>query len=175
MNAVEFTAELSSGEWLHVPAEAASQLPKAGKFKVIILPRLIPSMPSGGTPPTSNSCVTTPQRTQCTTLLFDVVFGEIHLFRMPATDGLRGKVRPTLVLFDLEMDAIICRVTSILRTGPLDVHLLDWSQAGLLNPSAARLDRVVTVEKSLLIKKRGYLTPSDLEGVRSTWNLMMKL
>jgi mRNA-degrading endonuclease toxin of MazEF toxin-antitoxin module len=73
------------------------------------------------------------------------------------------------------MDAIICRVTSILRTGPLDVHLLDWSQAGLLNPSAARLDRVVTVEKSLLIKKLGYLTPSDLEGVRSTWNLMMKL
>jgi hypothetical protein len=40
MNAVEFTAELSSGEWLHVPAEAASQLPKASKFKVIILPTI---------------------------------------------------------------------------------------------------------------------------------------
>jgi hypothetical protein len=40
MNAVEFTAELSSGEWLHVPEEAASQLPKAGKFKVIILPTI---------------------------------------------------------------------------------------------------------------------------------------
>ena len=38
MNAIEFTAELSSGEWLHVPAEAAAQLPKDGKLKVIILP-----------------------------------------------------------------------------------------------------------------------------------------
>jgi hypothetical protein len=26
-----------------------------------------------------------------------------------------------LVLFDLQQDAIICRVTSVFRTGPLDV------------------------------------------------------
>ena len=42
MNAIEFTAELSSGEWLHVPAEAAAQLPKGGKFKVLIMPALDP-------------------------------------------------------------------------------------------------------------------------------------
>jgi len=40
MTAIEFTAELSSGEWLHIPAEAAAQLPKDGKFKVIIIPAL---------------------------------------------------------------------------------------------------------------------------------------
>jgi len=38
VNAVEFTAELSSGEWLHIPAEAVARLPKEGKFKVIVLP-----------------------------------------------------------------------------------------------------------------------------------------
>ena len=42
MNAIEFTAELSSGEWLHIPADAAAQLPKDGRFKVIIMPALEP-------------------------------------------------------------------------------------------------------------------------------------
>jgi hypothetical protein len=40
MIAIEFTAELSSREWLHIPAEAAAHLPKDGKFKVIIIPAL---------------------------------------------------------------------------------------------------------------------------------------
>ena len=40
MNAVEFNAELSSGGWLHIPDEAAAQLPKDGLFKVIIMPAL---------------------------------------------------------------------------------------------------------------------------------------
>ncbi len=37
MSAIEFTAELTSGEWLHIPVEVAAQLPKDGKFKVIIM------------------------------------------------------------------------------------------------------------------------------------------
>jgi len=40
MNVVEFNAELSSGGWLHVPAEAAAHLPKDGLFKVIIMPAI---------------------------------------------------------------------------------------------------------------------------------------
>lgn len=37
MNAIEFTTELSDEPILVVPAEAAAQLPKAGKARVIIL------------------------------------------------------------------------------------------------------------------------------------------
>lgn len=37
MNAVEFTTELSGGSVLHIPANAAAQLPKAGKVRVIVL------------------------------------------------------------------------------------------------------------------------------------------
>ena len=40
MNAVEFNVELSAGGWLHIPDEAAAQLPKDGLFKVIIMPAL---------------------------------------------------------------------------------------------------------------------------------------
>jgi len=37
MKAVEFTTELSGATVLHIPTEAAAQLPKAGKARVIVL------------------------------------------------------------------------------------------------------------------------------------------
>lgn len=37
MNAVEFTTELRGGSVLQIPAQAAAQLPKAGKVRVIVL------------------------------------------------------------------------------------------------------------------------------------------
>lgn len=81
------------------------------------------------------------------------MFGEIYLCEFPFTSGATTKVRPTLVLFDLQSDAIICRITSILRSAPLDVALRDWQAAGLLKPSIARLDRIVTAEKSIFLRR----------------------
>ena len=52
-------------------------------------------------------------------------------------------VRPPGSLFDPQEDAIICRLTSVVRTGALDVALKDWRTAGLLKPSVAHLDRIV--------------------------------
>ena len=103
------------------------------------------------------------------------MFGEVHLFRMPSTDGADCKLRPVLVLFDLEADAVVCRITSVLRTGVLDVILSGWTEEGLLKPSVARLDRIVTMEKTLLVKKLGKLSSADLESVRMRWNSLMKL
>ena len=37
MNAVEFTTELTDSGVLRIPSEAAAQLPKAGKARVIVL------------------------------------------------------------------------------------------------------------------------------------------
>lgn len=72
------------------------------------------------------------------------MFGEIVICQFPFTSGVVSKVRPALVLFDLQQDVLICRVTSAQSRGPLDVMLFDWQAAGLLRPSVARLDRVVT-------------------------------
>lgn len=68
------------------------------------------------------------------------MLGEIFLCQFPFMSGASGKIRPALVLFDLHSDVIICRVTSIDHTGPLDVRLKDWPSAGLLKPSVARVD-----------------------------------
>jgi len=78
-------------------------------------------------------------------------------------------------LFDLQQDAIICRVTSVLRSGPLDVTLKDWQAAGLLKASVVRLDRLVTAEKSVLMRRLGVLSLDDQEEVRARWNQQMRL
>ena len=103
------------------------------------------------------------------------MFGEVFICQFPFTSGAAGKIRPALVLFDLQHDAVICRVTSVTRSGPLDVALNDWQAAGLLKPSVARLDRLVTAEKSIFLRRLGVLSPADLAAVRNAWNSQMKL
>ena len=103
------------------------------------------------------------------------MFGEVYLCQFPFTSGASGKIRPALVLFDLRLDAIICRITSVQRSGPLDVTLVDWKAAGLLKPSVARLDRIVTAEKAIFVRRLGVLSAPDLQVVRDTWNQRMKL
>jgi PemK-like, MazF-like toxin of type II toxin-antitoxin system len=69
------------------------------------------------------------------------VSGEIFICRFPFTSGAFSKPRPVLVLFDLQQDVLICRITSATRSEALDVPISDWKQAGLAKPSVARLDR----------------------------------
>jgi mRNA-degrading endonuclease toxin of MazEF toxin-antitoxin module len=80
-----------------------------------------------------------------------------------------------LVLFDLQADVLVCRVTSAMRVGPLDVTLHDWQQAGLAVPSVARLDRLVTAVKSVLGRRLGCLSNVDQAAVRAAWNQHMRL
>ena len=103
------------------------------------------------------------------------MFGDIYLCQFPFTSGAASKLRPALVLFDIGADAVICRITSVARTGRLDVTLADWAAAGLLKPSVARLDRLVTAEKTVLIRLLGRLTVADQQAVRQAWNLHMRL
>jgi mRNA-degrading endonuclease toxin of MazEF toxin-antitoxin module len=103
------------------------------------------------------------------------VFGEIFICRFPFTSGAFSKPRPVLVLFDLRQDALICRVTSATRAGPLDVTLADWAQAGLAKPFVARLDRLVTAEKTILGRRLGVLSVADQTVIRKAWNQHMRL
>ena len=103
------------------------------------------------------------------------MFGEVFIVQFPFTSGALSKPRPALVLFDLGRDALICRVTSVLRGGALDVAIADWSQAGLAKPSVARLDRLVTAEKTILRRRLGILIPPDQAAIRGAWNEHMRL
>jgi len=103
------------------------------------------------------------------------MFGDVFICHFPFTSGAGGKIRPALVLFDLGQDAIVCRITSVLRVAPLDVRINDWNSAGLLKQSVARLDRIVTAEKAVFMRRLGSLSVRDLNAVRDAWNQHMKL
>jgi mRNA-degrading endonuclease toxin of MazEF toxin-antitoxin module len=79
------------------------------------------------------------------------------------------------VLFDFQQDALICRVTSVVRTSPLEVMLSDWQAAGLLRASVARLDRLVTAERTIFLRRLGALSARDADAVRHAWDLHMRL
>jgi len=117
--------------------------------------------PNGVQQLTSSFFATIHHRILFTTLCVDM-FGEVFICQFPFTSGVASKIRQALVLFDLQQDAIICRVTSVLHTGPLNVTIADWQAAGLLKPSIARLDRLVTAERSVFIRRLGVLSPVDL-------------
>ena len=103
------------------------------------------------------------------------MFGEVFLYQFPFTSGASSKIRPALVLFDLQPDVIICRLTSILYNDPFDVRLNIWASSGLLKPSVARLDRIITAEKTIFFKRLGVLSVSETEAVRNAWNKNMRL
>jgi mRNA-degrading endonuclease toxin of MazEF toxin-antitoxin module len=104
-----------------------------------------------------------------------MTFGEIYICRFPFTSGATSKPRPVLVLFDVGTDAVICRITSVARSGKLEVSITDWSAAGLAKPSAVRLNRLVTAEKSTLHRRLGELSAADKAAVRAAWNAHMTL
>ena len=43
----------------------------------------------------------------------------------------------------------------------MNVAIKDWQTAGLLKPSVARPDHVVTAEKSIFLRRLGVLSPED--------------
>ena len=103
------------------------------------------------------------------------VFGEIFICQFPFTSGAVSKPRPVLVLFDFDQDVLIFRITSVLRGSQLDVALADWLGAGLARPSVARLDRIVTAERTVLGRRLGRLSETDAASVRAAWNQHMRL
>jgi mRNA interferase MazF len=108
-------------------------------------------------------------------MIASVRFPEIYLCDFPFTSGTASKRRPCLVLLDLGADVLIARITSALHAEVYDLPIRDWQQAGLLKPSTVRLARLVTIERSLLLKQLGTLTPFDRDLIVTLWQTKMQL
>jgi mRNA interferase MazF len=101
--------------------------------------------------------------------------GDVYVCLFPFTSGETAKARPVLVLVDLGLDCLVCRITSVPHQGFLDLPVASWREAGLEKPSTVRLTRLVTIEKSLLRTRIGRLAPDDFDRVRTMWNEKFRL
>jgi mRNA interferase MazF len=92
--------------------------------------------------------------------------GDVVLLEFPFTDTSGSKRRPALVLLDTgDDDIVVARVTGQLSAAPHVVVLDEWQQVGLLLPSVVRLHKVATLQRRLVNKKLGRLTPGDWSRV----------
>ena len=88
--------------------------------------------------------------------------GDLILAAVPYVSGGQSKVRPALVLLDTgDADLVVARVTSQPSGTSYDVPLTGWRQAGLRAPSVVRLHKLVTLEKTLIVRQVGHIDPVD--------------
>jgi len=94
--------------------------------------------------------------------------GEVVLIAFPFADASGTKRRPALVILDTgDQDLVVVRVTSQRAQTAFDVDIEHWREAGLLLPSAARVHKLATLEKRLVERRLGAVTPDDWKRVHS--------
>lgn len=100
--------------------------------------------------------------------------GEVVVVDFPATSGQPGKTRPSLVVFDAgDADLILAKLITISRRSTYDVQLSDWAAAGLRAPTVVRIDKLITLENSLVKRIMGRLSPSDYQAIGKVLKSML--
>jgi mRNA interferase MazF len=93
--------------------------------------------------------------------------GDVVLVPFPFSDQSTAKKRPAVVISstlynETSPDIVILAVTSKVEKSVSigECLVADWKEAGLLKPSAIK-PAISTIEKSLVLKKLGALSPRD--------------
>jgi mRNA interferase MazF len=93
---------------------------------------------------------------------------EVLLLSFPFSNTMTSKRRPVLVLADTgDEDILVSRITSQIYQTPFDVQLQEWKTAGLMLSSVVRVHKLATLQKNLVERRLGQLTPSDWNNVQT--------
>ena len=76
-----------------------------------------------------------------------------------------------MILLDTgDEDIVVSRITSQSPKSDFDVVIEDWEKAGLLLPSIVRVNKIATLEKSIVERKLGSLSNNDWQNVQNKLN-----
>lgn len=105
------------------------------------------------------------------------LFG-IYTAQFPFLDNNETKLRPVIVISQPQgrhnIVVIIPISSQIKREGP-DIILQQWSSAGLIKPSVARLHRLTTMLQSDLIAELGELQSKDIKSLKDAIRTFLEL
>jgi mRNA interferase MazF len=101
--------------------------------------------------------------------------GDVVLVAFPFTDAKAVKRRPALVLLASgNRDLLLARITGRAERSVWDVPVTAWSAAGLLAPSVIRLDKLATLQRTLIERRLGRLSAADRGHVRTTLRKLLE-
>ena len=103
-------------------------------------------------------------------------FGDIVLITFPFVKSNTTKNRPALVLLDSDdNDIVAARITSQFQKDIYTLEINEWKTCGLLLPSAVKLNKIATINKSHIYFKLGCLQDPDLAEIRRMLKKMWDL
>ena len=102
-------------------------------------------------------------------------FGDILLVDFPHSDLEQAKRRPALVILDIaDADVMLAPITTRERTGPGDIEIQNWQEAGLLRQSWVRLAKVASMEKRIVARRLGRLSGADRTNLALAWRSLFE-
>jgi len=102
--------------------------------------------------------------------------GEIILIPFPFTNLTNTKIRPCLVLIEAEYDVTVSFITT--QTGwndPASQKVIPSIENGLKKESLIRLNKMATIDKTLVIGKIGVLNKIELNAVNQKLKDILQL
>jgi mRNA interferase MazF len=97
--------------------------------------------------------------------------GDLLLAEFPYAGGEITKRRPALVLLDSgDADIVLARITTQPHKTVYDVNIVHWQSCGLRAPSFIRLHKIVTSEKTQVLRVLGSLHPADRQNLSTVLN-----
>lgn len=91
--------------------------------------------------------------------------GEVWWTHFPFDDADDEKHRPAIVIDDNTIAVLTMYVTSKKKNYPFDIEITDWKEAGLIVPSWARIDKIISIAEWRMGSKIGELTQRDLTKI----------
>ena len=91
--------------------------------------------------------------------------GELWWVHFPFSDCVKYKRRPAIILEDDTIAILTLYVTSKNKPSPYSIELTDWKEAGLSEPSWARIDKIVRIGESNLDTHIGRLSKNDFPKI----------
>jgi len=107
--------------------------------------------------------------------------GKIVLVPFPFTDLTATKLRPTLVIYEGERDAIVAFISSKIPSELSDIDVLitkdhlGFKKTGLKLNSVIKLDKIATVLKDLIVGELGELDEEMRQEVNRKLKKMLKI
>jgi mRNA interferase MazF len=106
------------------------------------------------------------------------VFFGIYTAKFPFLKNHKEKVRPVIVVskpYGRYNIVTVVPVSASTGREEVDIELLDWENAGLIEPSIARVHRLSALLQSELTSQLGILSNSDQAKLSEAFKRLLKL